>query len=258
MRSLHATIADISSNARVKEYPSMIVLQVANASIFRETGWEGQKRPYDVPPKGQAKDPEHSLAVSRARARSAVRDIALCNSFGFFFTWTLDPSKIDRYDADAVGKAVQNFLKNASYRKAFSYLCVPELHKDGAIHIHGLCNLGNVRIAQAVNPYTGSPLTTERGQPIYNMMDWSLGHSTCIPIDGNYERTCNYLVKYFTKDSNKIFGKWYFSSRNLVKRPPTSIIAGGMDYDAFVAENPRLPVIPLYGDICMTCQQHPV
>ena len=255
MRLLHVTLADISSNARVKEYPSQLVLQVANAFIFREKGWEGQKRPYDVPSKGKAKDPERALVVSRARAKAAVRDIALCNEFSYFFTWTLSPDRIDRYDADKVGKAVQNFLKNASYRKGFSYLCVPELHKDGAIHLHGFCNLGGVKIERATNPHTGAALLTERGQPIYNMIDWSLGHSTCIPIDENYERTCNYLAKYFTKDSRKIFGKWYLSSRNLTKHPPTSIIAGGMDYDAFVEENPQLPAIPLYADIRMVCQQ---
>lgn len=255
MRLMCATLADISSNARVKEYPSQIVLQVANAPVFREKGWEGQKRPYDVPSKGNAKDPERALAVSRARARAAVRDIALCNRFSHFFTWTLSPDKIDRYDAKQVGKAVQTFLKNASYRKGFSYLCVPELHKDGAIHLHGLCNLGSVRIERATNAHTGNVLSTERGQPIYNMTDWSLGHSTCIPVDENYERTCNYLVKYITKDASKVFGKWYLSSRDLVKHPPTSIIAGGMDYDKFLAENPQLPIIPLYADICMVCQQ---
>lgn len=255
MRSFHASLVSISSNARVKEYPSQIVLQIANAPIFREKGWEGQKRPYDVAPKGKGKDPQRALAVSRARAKAAVRDIAMCNQFSYFFTWTLSPEKIDRYDSEKVGKAVQTFLKNVSHRKGFSYLCVPELHKDGAIHIHGLCNLGGVKIMRAINHHTKEFLSTDRGQPIYNMTDWSLGYSTCIPIDENYERTCNYLAKYFTKDSCKIFGKWYFSSRNLVKHPPTSIIAGGMDYDLFIAENPKAPIIPLYGDVCMTCQQ---
>lgn len=255
MRLMHASLADISSNARVKEYPSQTVLQVANAPIFREKGWEGQKRPYDVPSKGNAKDPERAIATSRARARAAVRDIALCNRFSHFFTWTLAPDKIDRYDAERVSKAVQNFLKNASYRKGFSYVCVPELHGDGAIHLHGLCTLGNVKVERAVNHHTGEVLSTNRGQPIYNMADWSLGYSTCIPVDENYERTCNYLVKYLTKDASKIFGKWYLSSRNLIKHPPISIIAGGMDYDEFLADNPQLPVIPLYGDICMACQQ---
>ncbi len=257
MRVTGARLPDISSNARIKQYPSSLVLQVANAPIFREAGWEC-KRLYDVPSKGNAKDPERSAASARARAKAAIRDIALCNRFTHFLTWTLSPEMVNRYDAAEVGKKVCNFLKNVSYRKDFSYLVIAERHKDGAIHFHGLCSLGSVQLERATNARTGKPLSTERGQPIFNMVDWKLGYSTCIPIDENYERTCNYLTKYITKDSEKIFGKWYFSSRNLVKHPRTELIACGMDYDAFIEDNPRLPIIPIYNDVKMVCLQQPL
>lgn len=249
--ALCATLTDISSNARVKEYPALTVLQVANASLFRVPGYEPHARAYDVPPKGKAKDPERAKISSRARAKAAVRDIAFCNCFTYFFTWTLSPEEIDRYDRTTVGKRVQTFLKNMSSRKGFTYLCVPEYHRDGAIHFHGLCNLGGVSLTPAINAHTGEQLHTEHGQPIYNMTDWKLGYSTCIPIDENYQRTCNYLTKYFTKDSEKILGKWYLSSRCLVKRPAISLIDGGLDYDQFLAENPGLPVVPVYLDVRM-------
>lgn len=189
---------DAYSNARVKSYPSIDVVQVCNEPIFREPGWEPLRRLYDVPPKGEGNDPQRAAEVSRNRAKAAVRDIARCNRFDFFFTWTLDAAKISRYDPEEVLKKVMTFLKNASYRKGFRYVLVPELHKDGAIHFHGLCCLGDVRIQQATDPHTGRPLSTERGQPISNMLDWKFGFSTCVPIDENYERTCNYLVKYIS------------------------------------------------------------
>lgn len=45
-------------------------------------------------------------------------------------------------------------------------------------------------------------------RPVYNMLDWKYGFSTCVPLDENYERTANYIVKYITKsDSGKIFGE---------------------------------------------------
>lgn len=119
MAKLRASRSEIMSNARLKLYPSACCLQVSNAIIFREPGWEPCKRSYDVPPKGKGSDPERSMLVSRARAKSAVRDIALLNSFGFFFTWTLDPKKINRHDADEVKRAVMNCLKNLVKRKAF-------------------------------------------------------------------------------------------------------------------------------------------
>ena len=148
-------------------------------------------------------------------------------------------------------------LKNLSSRKGFRYVIVPEHHKDGAIHFHGLCILGAVRIAPATDAHTGRPLFTDRQQPIYNMLDWKFGYSTCIPIDENYDRTCNYVVKYFTKDAQKIFGKWYLSSRSLRKKPDIELISDGMDYAAFRADNPGLSEIPLYCDVCMTSLDYP-
>lgn len=257
MTILAATQTQVFSNARVKLYPNTEVLQVANAPIFCATGWEPRKRPYDVSSKGQGKDPVRAMNVSRARARAAVRDIALCNRFTHFFTWTLDAALIDRYDVNEVRRRVTSMLKNLGYRKGFRYVLVPEFHKDGAIHFHGLCILGGTQIEPAHNPHTGLPLITRRGQLIYNMPDWTLGFSMCIPIDENYERTCNYVVKYLSKSSQKIFGKWYLASRDLVKRPDIALVDGGMDYAAFRSDYPKSYEIPLYNDVCMVAVQFP-
>lgn len=166
MALMGAVLSDISSNARLKVYPATEVLQVSNAPIFRAPGWEPQKRSYDVPAKGKGIDPERALEVSRARARAAVRDIALCNQFDYFITWTLDGSLINRYDADEVKRRVLTFLKNKVHRNGFAYVIVPEFHKDGAIHFHGLCKLGTMRLERAVNARTGQPMSTEKGQPM--------------------------------------------------------------------------------------------
>lgn len=258
MAIFSATSPDVFSNARVKLYPGTQVLQVANEPIFRAAGWEARTRPYTVPPKGQGKDHLRAMAVSRARARAAVRDIALCNHFTHFLTWTLGAALIDRYDVDEVKRRVTSALKNLGFRKGFRYVIVPEFHKDGAIHFHGLCTLGSVQLLPACNPRTGQPLYTDRGQPIFNMQDWTLGFSTCIRIDENYERTCNYIVKYLSKDSQKIFGKWYLASRGLIKRPDIALIDSGMDYADFREEYPESYEIPLYSDVRMVAVQFPL
>ena len=157
MAFMSATLTDVTSNARIKLYPSCDVLQVANSPIFRMSGWEPRKRAYNVPPKGEGKNPERAAEVSRTRARSKVRDIALCNPFTYFFTWTLSPDEIDRYDAEVVKRKLTTFLRNKTYRNGFRYLLVPELHKDGAIHFHGLCILGDLRTERARNAHTGEP-----------------------------------------------------------------------------------------------------
>lgn len=250
---LQATESAISSNARIKSYPVCSIVQVANAPIFRESGWEPQKRPYEVPVKGKGKNSARSLEVSRARAKSAIRDIALCNPFTHFFTWTLNARLVDRYDDEAVKKKLENTLRNLVRRRGFRYVCVPERHKDGALHFHGLCIPGGVRLDRAVSP-CGNELSTNSGRPIYNMRDWPWGFSTCIPIDENYARTVNYLLKYMTKDSEKIFGKWYLSARDLRKKPDIFLL-DGMDYDSFLAENPDAAIVPLYRDVCMGIKQ---
>lgn len=250
---LQATESGISSNARIKAYPVCSVVQVANAPIFRESGWEPRERPYTVPGKGKAKNSARSLEVSRARAKRAIRDIALCNPFTHFFTWTLDAKLVNRYDDEAVKKKLENTVRNLVRRREFRYLCVPERHKDGALHFHGLCILGGVHLDRAVSPH-GSSLSTNSGQPIYNMRDWPWGFSTCIPIDENYTRTVNYLLKYITKDSEKIFGKWYLSARDLRKTPDIFLL-DGMDYNSFLADNPDAAIVPLYRDVCMSIKQ---
>ena len=209
------------TNARLKKYPQKAVIQVASQDIFPVD--EAEPRCYSVPSMVRAKDPERSLAESKRRATAKVRDIALCNNFEFMFTWTLNPELIDRYDANIIHKKVRAFLSNAVQRKGFAYVAVPELHdldKCGrrAIHLHGLCKLGTVKIERAISP-KGKPLTDKAGRPIYNMLDWKWGFSTCVALDDHYERAINYVVKYIAKGNEKIFGKWYLSSRGLKKGP---------------------------------------
>lgn len=212
------------TNARIKRYMSFDTVQVSNAEIFRRSPFyedeNGDKpsRGYSVPPKGEGIDPDRSLLESQRRARNAIQDIAYCNRFTHMFTWTLSPELIDRYDPDKVYKKVRAFLSNMSQRRDFRYVCIPELHKDGAIHMHGLCCLGSVSIVPSIRK-NGSFRRDHAGRQIYNMDAWSWGWSTCVALDGNYERAVSYVSKYITKSDTKIFGKWYLSSRCLKKRP---------------------------------------
>lgn len=218
------TLAGTTTNARIKSYPMKEVVQVSNVDIFRRSPYfedeNGNPPPrgYDVPPKGQAADPDRADEESRRRARNAVQDIALCNRFTHMFTWTLSPELVNRYDPEAVYKKVRASLSHLTQRKGFRYICIPELHKDGAIHMHGLCMLGNVQLAPSVRA-NGTMRRDGAGRQVCNMTDWSWGWSTCVRLDSNYERACNYVSKYITKAETKIFGKWYLSSRDLKKRP---------------------------------------
>lgn len=197
-------------------------MQVASRDIFPMGAPE--PRPYSVPPKGKAKDPERAQAESKRRATAKVRDIALCNEFSHMFTWTIDPNMVDRFNPQEVYKKVRIFLSNMVQRCDFQYIAIPEYHKKPdeqgrrGIHLHGLCTLGTLQIQRALSP-KGKPVTDKQGRPVYNMNGWKWGFSTCVPLDSNYEKAVNYIVKYISKGNEKIFGKWYLSSRGLKKRP---------------------------------------
>ncbi len=235
-------VADTKTNARIKLYLHKAILQVSNDSIFPTADWEdakgGKGRAYDVPAKGQASDPVRSAEESRRRARAKVRDIALCNQFTHMFTWTLDPKLVDRYDPEQVYKKVRPFLSNMTQRKDFRYVVIPEYHKlkkgeeRPAIHFHGLCSLGSVRIERAMK--RKKPRFDKSGRPVYNMTDWGFGWSTVVPLDDNYEKAVNYVTKYISKQEQKILGKYYLSSRCLRKSPDVIPIDGGVDFDSFV------------------------
>lgn len=216
----------VYTNARAKIYPHSLVKEVTTGPCFPSGPGEPKPRPFAVSPPGQAKDQERSLESSQQRAKARVRDIALCNPFEYFFTWTIAPNLLDRYAPEAIYHKARTFLSNAVRRKEFSYLIVPEYHEKKpsedkpAIHLHGLCTLGRVRIERARDK-RGRRMTDDEGRPVYNMLDWKYGFSHCVPLDENRERTANYIAKYITKNdgAEKIFGKWYLHSRDLVKGP---------------------------------------
>ncbi len=85
---------------------------------------------------------------------------------------------------------------------------------------------------------------------MFNMQDWSFGFSTCIPIDENYEFVVNYIAKYISKSDEKIFGKWYFASRNLKKKPEIELL-DPVSFDAFVADNADAYIVPVFRDVCI-------
>lgn len=248
------------TNARIKTYPSKAVMQVSNYSLF-PVPQEVQPTPPQPPPleepeppdntetaeppdrkdKPPTKNPDRAKAESKRRACSSVYDIAMLNPFTHFFTWTLDGTLIDRYSPEVVSRKTQTFLSNASQRKGFQYVLIPEFHKKKrgeatpALHLHGLCTLGDVKIERALTK-NGRRRTDKAGRPIFNMLDWKWGFSTCVPLDGEYERAIHYVTKYITKAKDKIFGKWYFSSRTLKKKPDI-ITLEPIPFDEFRDQN---------------------
>ena len=97
---------------------------------------KGRKKREKEQPQGGSE--EERLRSSISRAKSRVNELALCNEFEYFCTFTQSDELRDRFDLKAFRKDFAMFVRNENRRreKKIKYLLVPERHKDGAWHMH--------------------------------------------------------------------------------------------------------------------------
>lgn len=154
---------------------------------------------------------DHKTADNLRRAQRTIEDIALCNPWQWFGTFTLDPQKYDRKDLDKFRKDFSQFIKDQrkKYSCHTSYMSVPELHKklDGW-HLHGL--LYDLPL-QALRPFTlDEKLPSYIRQKLkqgYLLFDWpdyrkKFGYVLLESVRSR-DAAARYLVKYLRKDSGK-------------------------------------------------------
>lgn len=126
------------------------------------------------------------------RSKTAVKDYVKTNSdLKYFVTYTLAPSKVNRYSEEEIYKKIRSWLMNNVNRKGLKYILVPEKHKDGAWHFHG---------------FTNKPL------------EWKYGFCKTVEMDRKkMGKIINYTISYVRKDMEKFNGRRYLHSRNLSK-----------------------------------------
>ena len=166
-----------------------------------------------------------------ARARNTVFEYALCNDWQYFATLTLDGRKYNRYDLKKYIKDLGSFLYNINKRRDIKvkYLLIPEQHKDGAWHLHGLFMGFN---DNDLVPFTRDMFNNGK-IPIYilNHIDdnvlfkWQkysdkFGYCVFDKIRDK-DRVSSYILKYFSKDMSKsvtdLNARLFYSSHGLKK-----------------------------------------
>lgn len=229
--TVEVTMDNLKYNVRHKVYLDGTTKSIAfNRCIFNPSGWDnGLDREYKRLNANGLNQRDDSVK----RSRDKVYDIAMLNEFNYFITLTLDENKISRTNKDEILTALKRWLDNMVRRHNLQYIIVPEYHKDGeSIHFHGLIK-GDLKL-------TDSTKKTAKGQIIYNLQNWKYGFSTCISLDENYERVCNYITKYITKDNQMVFGKSYFAGgKGLIRECETVF-----DYIPFNEINTKEYTIP--------------
>lgn len=150
------------------------------------------------------------LENSLSRTKSCVLELALCNHWDWFVTLTLDPGKFDRFDLPLWRKTFAQWVRNYNrlHNTHIAYLLIPERHKDGAWHMHGLLS-GLPDGMLVVNDY--------------GYMDWpayarKFGYISMGKVRDR-ERVSKYITKYITKDmagrAAELHAHLYYASKGL-------------------------------------------
>ena len=180
---------------------------------------------------------EERLCNSISRSRSKIFEYALCNEFDYFVTLTLDKTKYDRYNLKEFIKDLGRYIRNyRDYHKIdVQYLLIPEMHKDGAWHLHGLLKGVPLEHLKAFTLTDSLPTKLKKllkkGRDIYNWENYARKFGYC-----TFEKVINqmaiskYITKYISKDlgsgldkSNKL----YYSTRGL--KTAKKIHSGSLD-----------------------------
>ncbi len=232
------TAGEVVTNARIRWLPDEsgefrpYEMLVFDRPTFVPPGWErtghsgkGKLHKYSVEDLCNLSEDElpgdsaESRRKSYNRARNKLFDLLMCTtSFDSFVTLTLDGEKIDRHDYNAVVKKLGVWLDNRVRRSGLVYALVPELHKDGAVHFHGLMNQAALKTERARSARSGRVMSDKAGRPIFNVIDFPLGFTTLIPLSGENARTAaaKYCYKYITKThGEKVGGRYYLSGGNI-------------------------------------------
>lgn len=231
-------------NAKKKIYPNgKTLIYYCNQSIFHKPNIDEETK-IDESDTGevledvlndleQCDDVKSALNVERAvsRAKRRIFDIAYCNDWRYFITLTIDDNIVNGYDVKSVSRKLDNFLHNCSKRYGLSYIIIPEYHKSGRVHMHGLINDALKVVDSGTRIVTGysKPISVDVVKSkhlekyvrsiVYNLPQWTCGFSTAVPTYGDGGALATYCTKYMTKATTKIFGNYYWSSRDLVREP---------------------------------------
>lgn len=236
---------EIFHNVKEREYPNGLrKITVASRNVYKEKGWELSAN-INQSDKQKISKPQNKDNAARhdsiRRAKQKVFDIAAMNDFDYFITLTLDEKKIDRFDIPQIMKKLKIFLNNNAKRHNLKYLILPEKHKDGAIHMHGLISgdmqfidSGTVQAAGYSKPIKletalQKNIPVSEMHTVYNMPQWTFGFSTAIHTYGDTEHCAKYITKYVTKDVQKIFGNFYYAGGKIVRDVPYKLY--DLDYD---------------------------
>ncbi len=210
-----------SYNMQVYDYPEFTQYRIYKRPVL--TDEKREKSEYTIRSDDMA---ERSKKTSHNRTKQSIYELAYNNQWDLFITLTFSPEKADRYNYDEVIAKTTKWLNHLKDRKCqqLKYLIVPEMHNDGAFHIHGLlANCDELpledsgRVAIGKKAYVRTDANSHY-PTIYNIGNWNWGFSTATKVVDN-TKCCSYICKYITKEMCfALKGKHRYMKSNNCKR----------------------------------------
>lgn len=186
---------------------------------------------------------DEKLNNNFSRAKSMVKQYGLCNPWDWFFTGTLDKEKYDRGDLNTYKDDLMQFVRDQrkKWKCKLKVLFVPEAHKDGSWHMHGMIyDLPEEALSKFKKGRHPRKLV-EAG--FLNWDDYAKKFGFCSMARIREPVGCAlYLVKYVSKDVSKRAGDLgahlYIPSRPLKKAVPVANVYGSRaDLDKYLTYN---------------------
>lgn len=152
------------------------------------------------------------LTSSISRARARVFELAACNEFQHFCTFTLNGKWKNRDDLSEFRKSLTMLFRNINRERSvdnkIKYLLIPEPHKKGGWHFHGLlCGLTDNDLTEfKLSDHIPEKLkkSIRNGEKIYNFARYAKKFGYFTATDIKDKNACSvYLTKYITKDLGK-------------------------------------------------------
>lgn len=147
------------------------------------------------------------LQESISRTKSTIYELASCNEWELFVTLTLSGDYRDRKDLKSFKKDLSKYINNYNYQHKtnIKYLLIPEPHKDGAWHMHGLFmgipqeHLRSFKTTDNIPQRLKDMIA--KGRKLYNWLPYSerFGWVTAEEILDK-TKCSKYITKYITKE----------------------------------------------------------
>ena len=176
--------------------------------------------------------PLDKFAQSYCRARSKVLQYLLCNQWDYFITITVSPERFDRWNLKSIHEYLSQWIRD--YRKKygvpFRYVLVPEHHKDGAWHFHGMiAGICPEHVSSFVPGLHPRDLVI-KGYKNFGKLADAVGYVSMSELK-NPVGAAFYVTKYITKEHacSDFYDHLYYNSQGLKTAKP---VADCYTYDA--------------------------